>query len=242
VDHPGFVPAHANPLASLDLSLPDAVILPWPREAVAAFVELADREGEPSIGDAVVTMSWLGVRRQDWLSWPADVFDAPLLAFVQEKTAVPAVLPWSLVPELAARVAAAKERRAAASIASTSFFTDRNGRPWASAQQFRRAFNRLRELLAAERPTFPTRFYCGLIEGEPLALPASALTMRTMRHTCVTLQADAGVPPELIRAITGHSQKEFEQVLAHYRARTADQAEAALQLRLAHERGKEAKG
>ena len=54
-------------------------------------------------------MSWLGVRRQDWLEWSADAFDRELIAFNQEKTDVPNVLPWSLVPDLVRRVAAAKE-------------------------------------------------------------------------------------------------------------------------------------
>ena len=44
--------------------------------------------------------------------------------------------------------------------------------------------------------------------------------MRTMRHTCITLNHDASVPRELIRAIT---------------AVTADQAAAALDIRLRHE-------
>lgn len=80
----------------------------------------------------------------------------------------------------------------------------------------------------------------GLIEGDPLALPSAELTMRTMRHTCVTLCFDAGIPPDLIGGITGHSLDEINDILAHYRARTADRAAAALQLRIDHE-AKEAK-
>jgi hypothetical protein len=37
------------------------------------------------------------------------------------------------------------------------------------------------------------------------------------------------------RGITGHSPDEINDILAHYRARTADQAAVALALRLAHE-------
>lgn len=235
VDHPGFVPAHANPLVDLDLGLPTGTILPWPRAAVDAFVALADAEGEPSIGDAIVMMSWLGVRRQDWLAWPADFFDRELIAFRQVKTEIPNVLPWSMVPALAARVAAAKARRTADAVAATTFFHNRDGRPWADAVAFRKVFNGLRAKLVETHPTFPTRFYVGLVEGEPLALPAGKLAMRTMRHTCVTFCFDAGIPSQLIGGITGHSQDEIDQILAHYRARTADQAAAALQLRMDHE-------
>jgi hypothetical protein len=43
------------------------------------------------------------------------------------------------------------------------------------------------------------------------------------------------VPRELISSITGHEPKSIDEVLAHYTARTADQAAAALNMRLAHE-------
>ena len=59
--------------------------------------------------------------------------------------------------------------------------------------------------------------------------------MRTMRHTCITLNHDAGVPRELIRAITGHELDTIDQVLKCYAAVTADQAAAALNIRLAYE-------
>jgi hypothetical protein len=235
VDHPGFVPENANPLVGLDLGLPKSTILVWPRGAVRAFVELADDDGQPSIGDAIVMMSWLGVRRQDWLEWPADVFDRDLVAFKQEKTDIPNVLPWSLVPELVQRVAAAKARRADAAVSARTFFHDRHGRPWKDAQTFRRAFNKIRAKLVLKYGSFATRYYVGLVDGDPLAVPTAELTMRTMRHTCVTLNFDAGVPPNLIGGITGHSPDEINDILAHYRARTADQAAAALELRMAHE-------
>ena len=120
-------------------------------------------------------------------------------------------------------------------VSARTFFHDRDGRPWASARAFRHAFNKLRDELEQEYGSFVTRYYVGLIAGEPLAVPTSKLTMRTMRHTCVTLNFDAGVPPNLIAGITGHRQDEIDEILAHYRARTADQAAAALELRLAHE-------
>lgn len=59
--------------------------------------------------------------------------------------------------------------------------------------------------------------------------------MRTLRHTCVTLHFDAGVPPHLISGITGHSQDEVDEILAYYRARTAYQAAAALTWRIEYE-------
>jgi hypothetical protein len=235
VDHPGFVPEDRNPFASLDIGLPKAVVVVWPRAAVDAFVALADSLGQPSMGDAIVMMSWLGVRRQDWLSWSANVFDRELVTFAQEKTDRALVLPWGLVPALAARIAAAKARRTADSVSASTFFHDHEGRPWKSAGAFRKAFNILREELVKLHPVFPTRYYVGIDPADPLRLPTSQLTMRTMRHTCVTLNHDAGVPRELISSITGHEPANIDAVLAHYTARTADQAAAALKMRVAHE-------
>jgi hypothetical protein len=56
---------------------------------VDAFVSLVDAVGQPSMGDAIVVMSWLGVRRQDWLAWPATVFDRELVTL--DKALVPPV-------------------------------------------------------------------------------------------------------------------------------------------------------
>jgi integrase len=235
VDHPGFVPADKNPVTSLNFGLPSTSIILWPREAIDEFVALADASGQPSIGDAIVMMGWLGVRKQDWLSWSADVFVPDLLAFRQEKTEKPLVLPWNMVPPLVQRVAAAQARRAKDAVSATTFFHDRDGLPWKSAGAFRRAFNELRDGLAKQHPHFSTRYYVGLDTANPLSLPTAKLTMRTMRHTCITLNHDAGVPRELISAITGHELATIDAVMKCYTARTADQAAAALNIRLAHE-------
>ncbi len=235
VDHPGIVPENANPVANLQLALPDSRILVWPRSAVDAFVGLADERGHPSIGDAIVMMSWLGVRRLDWLGWPAAVFDRDLLAFRQKKTDIPLVLPWSIVPALADRVAEAKRRRSAMPEPSSTYFHDMHGRPWRNAASFRQQFNRLRDELEERQPAFSTRYYVGLVPDDPLSIPTAELTMRTMRHTCVTLNHDAGISRELIGSITGHSPESIDEIMAHYMARTADQAEAALTLRMKFE-------
>jgi hypothetical protein len=46
---------------------------------------------------------------------------------------------------------------------------------------------------------------------------------------------DAGVPRELIRGIAGRELDTIDQVLKRYAAVTADQAAAALNIRLAYE-------
>lgn len=232
--HPGIVEEARNPFLKLNLSLPTANLIAWPQAAIDAFVALADERGLPSIGDAVVMMSWLGTRRQDWIKWPATWFDRPLLAFRQDKTAKALVLPWDMIPALKARVEEAKRRRTADAVTASTFFHDDQGKPWGRAGRFRDAFNELRDELARRHPTFPTRYFVGLLD-DPLLLPTEELTMRSMRHTCVTLNHDAGVPRERIAAITGHEMATIDDVMRHYTAVTADQAEAALQIRLDHE-------
>jgi hypothetical protein len=233
--HPGIVPAERNPFLSLDLSMPMATLIVWPRDAVDTFVALADELGQPSMGDAVIMMAWLGTRKQDWLKWPATHFDKPLLAFRQEKTGRPLVLPWSMIPALDARVAAAKARRADKGVSASTFFHDREGRPWRDADAFRDAFNVLRTTLAERYPSFATRYYVGVMEEDPLRLPTALLTMRAMRHTCITLMHDARIPRDLMPSISGHEPTTIDEVLAHYTASTADQAAAALTMRIDHE-------
>jgi hypothetical protein len=74
-EHPGYVPEKMNPFDKLNIGLPKAQLIVWPQEAISNAVALADETGRPSLGDAIVMMAWLGVRRQDWLMWPANIFD-----------------------------------------------------------------------------------------------------------------------------------------------------------------------
>ena len=70
-----------------------------------------------------------------------------------------------------------------------------------------------------------------------MRIPTAWLTMRTLRHTCITALHDAGCVPEQIRAITGHTIASINEVRDRYSKLTADQAGAALERRLAHEKG-----
>ena len=72
-------------------------------------------------------------------------------------------------------------------------------------RHLRDAFNELRDCLAKKNASFETRYYVGLDPKDPLRLPAKNLTMRTMRHTYITLNHDAGVPRELSRGIRATS-------------------------------------
>ena len=68
-----------------------------------------------------------------------------------------------------------------------------------------------------------------------MRLPTEWLTMRVLRHTCISALHDASCVREQIRAITGHTIASINEVLDRYTKLTADQAGAALAKRLAHE-------
>jgi integrase len=226
-----------NPFDKLKLSLPKAKLLVWPVEAITAAVALADELGRPSLGDAIVTMAWLGVRRQDWLAWPSNIFDTPFLAWDAEKTDAPVTIPWSVIPELRERIEAAKQRHQQSPIRATTVFVDDIGRrPW-SANRFFAAFSRLRGELVKRHESCPTKYAVKHYSGDPLRIPTAWLTIRTLRHTCITALHDAGCVREQIRAITGHTIASINEVLDRYTKLTADHAGAALERRLAHEKG-----
>ncbi len=97
------------------------------------------------------------------------------------------------------------------------------------------AFDALRAELIKRHESFPSRYAVKHYPGEPMRIPTAWLTMRVLRHTCITALHDAGYVREQIRAITGHSIARINEVLDRYTKLTADQAGAALAKRLAHE-------
>jgi hypothetical protein len=199
------------------------------------MVALADELGRPSMGDAIVTMAWLGTRRQDWLAWPANICDTPYFAWDTEKTSAPVTIPWSVIPALRERIEAAEVRHQTAAIRATTFFVDDvGGRPW-SAMRFYHASDALRAELAKRHESFPTRYAVKHYPGDPMRIPTAWLTMRILRHTCLTALHDAGCVREQIRAITGHTIASINEVLDRYTKLTVDQAGAALVKRLEHE-------
>jgi hypothetical protein len=140
-----------------------------------------------------------------------------------------------MVPELTARIEAAKLRRNSQAILGTTFFVDDAGqRPW-SSNRFHAAFDALRAELAKRHESFATTYAVKHYPGDPMRIPTAWLTMRVLRHTCITALHDAGCVREQIRAITGHTIASINEVLDRYTKLTADQAGAALTKRLAHE-------
>jgi hypothetical protein len=103
--------------------------------------------------------------------------------------------------------------------------------------RFHAAFDKLGAELAKRHESFATRYAVKHYPADPLRIPTAWLTMRVLRHTCITALHDAGCVREQIRAITGHTIASINEVLDRYTKLTADQAGAALARRLAHENG-----
>lgn len=91
--------------------------------------------------------------------------------------------------------------------------------------------------LAALAEKFGQRQWSTISAKDPMRMPTAWLTMRTLRHTCITALHDAGCTREQIRAITGHTIASINEVLDRYTKLTAEQAGAALSKRLSHENG-----
>jgi hypothetical protein len=141
------------------------------------------------------------------------------------------------VPALVLRVEAARARRRDDGVTARTFFHDGAGRPWKDADAFRDVFNELRDRLNKQHPYCETRYYVGADPEDPLRLPTKKLTMQTMRHTCITLNHDAGVPRELIRAITGHELDTIDQVLKMLCRRDSRPSGCGPQHQAGHTRG-----
>ena len=90
------------------------------------------------------------------------------------------------------RIEAAKLRHRRSPIRATTFFVDDIGQRPSSSNRFFAAFSRLRAELAKRHEGFPTKFAMKHYPGDPMRMPTAWLTMRTLRHTCITALHDAG--------------------------------------------------
>jgi hypothetical protein len=111
-------------------------------------------------------------------------------------------------------------RSLAAPVQSTVFFVDDRGPCLWSLGSVHKAFSEVLAELARRHDSFPTRYAVNLYPGDPMRIPTSKLTMRALRHTCITALHDAGRIRKQIRAITGHSMSSIDEILKRYTALT----------------------
>jgi hypothetical protein len=71
-----------------------------------------------------------------------------------------------------------------------------------------------------------------LCPGDPLRIPTTELTMRVLRHTCITSLHDAGCVCEQIRSTTGRAS--IDEILRRQTELTIDQAGSAMAKLVSH--------
>lgn len=227
-----------NPAEKLGLIGLEKHAVIWPREAVAAFVATADQMGRHSIGTAVALNEWLGQRGGDVLRLPRDLLNPRGLVIRQGKTGAGVALPIASVPHLVARVEAElNAQRSAGHAGVRLLICEATGAPWKD-DFFRHEFARVRAAVARAHPRFAVDYLpAGADTGRADAFTVATrdLWFMHLRHTAVVREAEAGATNAEVAAITGHSLKTVDQILAHYLVRTAPQAASAFQKRMARE-------
>lgn len=192
----------------------------WSRDAVAFFVEVADRMGWHSVGTAVLINHWLGQREGDILTMPRAAYHKGRFWIRQSKTGAQVAVPHS--PWVAERVEA---MLAARKVAGTQnlLICESTGQPW-KARHFGEIFAAVRAKVAEEWPAFEA------MDGS--WTNTHALWFMHLRHTAVTELAIAGCTILEIASITGHTIKSVQQILERYFVRSSDVADAAMKKRL----------
>lgn len=129
-------------------------------------------------------------------------------------------------------------------VATTFIYDDRSGKPF-TERGFNTVFGELRALFCAllamgradGTARWPTDYLAKCFEDDPFALDVMQLEARALRHTAVTLYADAGVSAGDISAITGQEEASILTLMKRYRKRTKARAARAIAQRLDSEQG-----
>jgi hypothetical protein len=242
---PGYIALHGHAFAALGIPTRRPEPEPWPRDLVLPMVAFCDEQGYPSMGDAILFNSWLGQRPGDVIRLPLSGFDKGFPLFVRQmKTGAKVVLPWQRVPVLVARydqMMVRRQRPTNRRVEATTFaYDDSTGRPFTRVSMGR-LFRELREGFAAKvaerhpkrQPRWLAEYAAEHFADTPFDYNVERMQFRTLRHTAVTLLADAEV--EDIGAITGHSDGNIKKIIRHYRAATASRAGAGFAKRLQHD-------
>lgn len=199
----------------------------WPIDAVALFVEVADRMGYSSVGTAVIVGHWIGQRPGDIVAMPRAAYHDGRFWITQSKTGARVAVDHS--PWVAERVEdMLANRKVEALLPKTKepalLICEATGKPWVH-DTFSHAFADIRAMVAAEWPAFE------MSDGS--TVETNGLLFRHLRHTAVTELANAGCTDIEISGITGHTLKSVKEIIGRYLVRTSDLAGAATKKRLA---------
>lgn len=186
------------------------------REEVAALVAAADALGWPWAGDMIVLGVWTGQRQADRLAFVDRGLFRGRRQFRQSKTGAIVEIPDS--PMLAARLAAAAQRRAAAGVVSPVLVLDE--RTWRPME--RRAWNEAFGAVKARAIADAAK------AGSDTLADLATLHDGDFRRTAVTWLAMAGCTIPQICAITGHTLASATEILQHYLVLNPAMADTAI--------------
>jgi integrase len=214
-----------NPCHALDLPKPAPRVRIATDAEIRALVAMADAQGVPSIGDAIITALLSGQRESDVLALAEPkganrplserLRDGEGFTVIQGKTGAKVTVFGA--PQLIARLAAAEPRRRAIlarihgdvlpiDAPREIILMESSGRPWVQSW-FQHRYAEIRAMAAEGDPTR---------RGFDPCPSVADVNFQDLRDTAITWLARAGCTIPQIAAISGHSLKSIHTILKHY--------------------------
>lgn len=219
-----------NPVVGVEMDEAEGRKVIWPREAIAAFVAVADYLGWPSLGDAVIEALLTTQRRNDVLPMRSTAIESgDLYRFVQSKTGQEAVV--KAVPMLLDRVRAMRARKRARWPGSNAameweIICEATGAPYpADGHFFAKRFSAVKLIAAGGTGAELAEAVqlLGVTIDQVASMPIArvpelaGLWFRDLRDTAITWLARAGCNRYEISKVTGLSLQSVDAVLEkHY--------------------------
>lgn len=224
-----------NPAAGMATTLP----VPAPRLRVGSMAEMrhlvaaADAIGRADVGDAIVLGLWTGQRQQSRIELCDGQITADGILFRQgKKHGEPLLIPAA--PELAKRLAAARERRRGWRVNYPHVVLDEVSKAPFKADWYRHVYAQVRKAATngvLEDGTVPPKPLSPTLRVRYRLKPMASLAGfrdQDLRDTAVTWLAIAGSTKAEISSITGHSPKSIDDILKHYLGQHPDLARSAI--------------
>lgn len=191
----GKLPEGINPAHKLRMPAGNTRMRFASRAEIEAMIAAADETGLPHVGDMIMLGVWTGQRQNDRLAMRDEGLHDGRRRLRQSKTG--ALVEIAESPMLAARLAAARARRAGAGVAALTIVADAAGQPL-EKRAYNAHWNTVRAAAAKTQPSVRD-----LNDGD-------------LRRTAVTWLALAGATIPEICAITGHTLASANDILKHY--------------------------
>jgi len=144
---------------------------PFPKAALAMFVEVADESGHGTVGTAIVLDSLIGQRPGDVISFRRDHYRNGTLIFDQRKTGKAMRLPLHNAPEVQARLDAELERQRTRGFVGRYLILTEDGLPY-SEWNLRRKYRAVRNRVIAKLLLAKGWRQCRKRDAEGVTLPA----------------------------------------------------------------------